>query len=132
MTETEVRTFLDRYFTAAMQGTDFDAFAALYAEDGVLEDPVGTPPLRGRAAIREFLAAGRQLIAHGDITVHEVMACGLEVAARWSGSLRLVTGDSVALTGIGVFTFADAEHVRHVREFYDVALIARIFSGTAA
>ena len=132
MTETEARTFLDRYFTAAMQGTDYDRFVALYSEDGVLEDPVGTPPLRGRPAIREFLAAGRQQIAHGDIAVHEVIACGLEVAARWSGMLRLVNGSSVAIQGIGVFTFADPDHVRHVREFYDVSHLASMFAGTAA
>lgn len=131
MTETEARDFLNRYFTAAMQGTDLDAFTALYTEDGVLEDPVGTPPLRGRAEIRAFLAAGRQHIAQADMQVHEVMACGLEVAARWSGEIRLNTGATATLHGIGLFQFADAEHVRHVREFYDVSFFAKLFAATA-
>jgi steroid delta-isomerase len=37
---------------------DADCLAALFAPDGVLEDPVGTPPHVGREAIRRFFQAG--------------------------------------------------------------------------
>ena len=37
---------------------DADGLAALFAPDGVLEDPVGTPPHVGREAIRRFFQAG--------------------------------------------------------------------------
>lgn len=132
MTETEARTFLNRYFTAAMQSTDLDEYTAMLTEDCVLEDPVGTPPLRGRAAIREFLAAGRERIAGANWTVHEVMACGREVAARWSCALRFVSGGEHTVDGIGVFTFAESACVCHIREFYDASFFARMFAGTAA
>lgn len=129
MTETEAREFLNRYFHAAMQGTDLDAFTALFAEDGALEDPVGTPPLVGRAAIREFLAAGRSRIDHSVVEVHEVKVCGDEVATRWSGVLHTLDGRALAIDGIGVFTFAGPQ-LRRVREFWDVGQLARLFAAS--
>ena len=44
-----VRTYI-RNFNAR----DFDALMAIYAEDATLEDPVGTPLVHGKAAIRAF------------------------------------------------------------------------------
>lgn len=35
---------------------DLDGVMALFAEDVVFTDPLGTPPLRGRQALREHLA----------------------------------------------------------------------------
>lgn len=49
--EANVRTYLG----LVADGTA-EAIAALYAEDAVLEDPVGSEPLRGRDAIRGFYA----------------------------------------------------------------------------
>jgi steroid Delta-isomerase len=46
MIEAEVRAFVARYFHAALAEADLDIFAGLFNEDGVLQDPVGTPPLR--------------------------------------------------------------------------------------
>ena len=39
---------------------------------------------------------------------------------------------AATVDGIGVFTFADPTHLRHVREFYDASFFARMFAGTAA
>ena len=44
-----VRTYI-RNFNAR----DFDALMAIYAEDATLEDPVGTPLVHGKTAIRAF------------------------------------------------------------------------------
>jgi steroid delta-isomerase len=132
MTETDARAFLTRYFDAATQGTDFDAFAALFTEDAVLEDPVGTPPVRGRTAIRDFLAAGRAHIERSTVTLHEVKACGDEAAARWSIAMRMIDGRELAIDGIGVFVFADPGTLRHVREFWDAAALVQLFAGLKA
>ncbi len=39
-----------------MNAGDLDGVMALFAEDVVFTDPLGTPPLRGRPALREHLA----------------------------------------------------------------------------
>ncbi len=132
MTEAEVRAFVVRYFHAALEETDLDIFANLYTEDGVLEDPVGTPPLRGRAAIREFLRRGRGLIARTNVTVREVMVCGDESAVRWSVEMHTIQGASMTHEGIGIFTFAGPGQLRHVKEYYDASRLVELFSRAAA
>ncbi|HWU32126.1 MAG TPA: nuclear transport factor 2 family protein [Marmoricola sp.] len=51
----QVEATVRRYLELVMGGTA-DEIAMLYAEDAVLEDPVGSEPRRGRDAIREFYA----------------------------------------------------------------------------
>ena len=43
----------DNYLSRLSEG-DLDGVASLYAEDATLEDPVGSEPIVGRAAIAEF------------------------------------------------------------------------------
>jgi steroid delta-isomerase len=44
-----------RAYFLAIRAMDADAFANTFAEDGTTFDPVGTPGITGRVAIREFL-----------------------------------------------------------------------------
>lgn len=48
-----IRAVFERYCALVTQG-DFEAIAGLYADNATVEDPVGSSPHRGRAAIREF------------------------------------------------------------------------------
>jgi steroid Delta-isomerase len=131
MTDAEAQEFIKRYFHLAVEETDLDLFADLYAEDGVLEDPVGTPPLRGRAAIREFLASGRALIARAITTIHAVKLCGDECAVHWSVEVHSVRGQTMTYDGIGLFMFDGAGKLRHVKEYYEVAKLALLFGGAS-
>ncbi|MEG2045399.1 MAG: nuclear transport factor 2 family protein [Comamonas sp.] len=50
-----------RRYVAALNAADLDAIVALYAEEAVVEDPVGSPPKQGLAAIRAFYAESLKL-----------------------------------------------------------------------
>ncbi|WP_437899927.1 nuclear transport factor 2 family protein [Sorangium sp. So ce124] len=128
MTETEARQFMDRYFNAAFN-EPIDVYLALLRPDVVLEDPVGTPPYRGREAVRELLLAGRAMIEQVDHEIRDVFACGGEIAARWSSRIRTKRGEQVVIDGIGVFSFDEGGKLRHVREFYDASHLRTIFSS---
>ncbi len=41
-------------YVEAISGDDVEAVVALFAEDAVVEDPVGSPPQNGKAALRDF------------------------------------------------------------------------------
>ena len=41
-------------YMSALSKQDLDGIVALYAEDATLEDPIGTPIIEGKAAIRDF------------------------------------------------------------------------------
>jgi steroid delta-isomerase len=52
-TPAQMRAALQRYVDA-INACDTEAVVALYAEDATIEDPVGSPPIQGRAAIAAF------------------------------------------------------------------------------
>ncbi|GII85255.1 steroid Delta-isomerase [Sphaerisporangium siamense] len=103
-----------RYLDAVANGTA-DDIAACYAPDGTLEDPVGSEPRRGRAAIREFYS-------------------GLEGARRRTELLTVrVAGDSAAfhfrvrteladqtfeVEPIDVMTFDEEQRITSMRAFW--------------
>ena len=78
-----------RYFEAS-RGMDPTAWANLFADNAVAEDPVGEPPHVGRPAIRAFLAS----IVDGFSTIglHEnfTTIAGTNAAVKWTafGSAR--------------------------------------------
>lgn len=52
-TQEHMKSVLRTYIDGFANG-DADLIVALFAEDAVVEDPVGTPELRGKEAIGEF------------------------------------------------------------------------------
>lgn len=69
-TQEHMKQALQTYIDAFNAG-DAAAISGLYADDAVVEDPVGNPPLNGRAAIEEFytnaIAGGAKLSLDGPI-----------------------------------------------------------------
>lgn len=96
----------------AVAGGDADAIASLYAEQGTLEDPVGTAPREGRAAIAEFYGA----LAGADITT-ELLT--LRVAGDTAAfHFRVVTKageQSYTVEPIDVMTFNEAGEIASMR-----------------
>jgi steroid Delta-isomerase len=128
MNEAEVREFVTSYFHAAMTEPDTSIFPTFFTPDGILEDPVGTPPLRGREAIQRFLESGKAHIERTEFVVREIMVCGSESAVHWTSNVWTRKGQHVTVEGIGIFLFDDERKLRHVREFYDLSTLLAIFS----
>jgi steroid delta-isomerase len=62
LTAEHIRGVFERYCELLTSG-DFEGLVALYAEDGTVEDPVGSPVHRGREAIRAFYKASAGSVA---------------------------------------------------------------------
>lgn len=121
----------------AIEAEDLTAFAAAYAPDAVLVEPMLGAPLRGR----EEIAAGEAglMEAFGDITVEvvRVLAHGSSVLAEvvlgatHDGPLELEPGRSVPATGRRIEVAMawslelDPESglVRHERDYFDPATV---------
>ena len=77
-------------YVAAFDQGDPDAAAALFAEDAVVEDPIGSPPHVGQAAIRAFYAAsmktGAKLILSCPPRLAPPhLAFAMQVRLNWQG-----------------------------------------------
>ncbi len=103
-------------YVAAFEAGDPDQVVALFAEDATVEDPIGTPPHKGRAAIRAFYAesmkTGAKLQLDGPIRV-----AGDFAAFPFSVKLDLGNGPA-RIDVIDTFRFNEANEVIEMRAYF--------------
>ncbi|WP_120298687.1 nuclear transport factor 2 family protein [Gordonia phthalatica] len=113
MAAPDIKAAIGQYLAAVASG-EASKVAALYADDATLEDPVGSEPHRGRAAIEAFYGG-----LQGEISTELLTArvAGLEAAFLF----RVVTkaGDATyTIEPIDVMTFNDAGQITSMRAFW--------------
>jgi len=118
----ELRAVCHRYIETF--GTDTDAWADLFAEDAVQEDPVGTPANRGREAIRQFLVGNLATFTTMSLRLkEEPIVVGNEAAM----SLEAIAGSGEARARIpqivDVLTFDESGAITSLRAYWDMASI---------
>lgn len=117
----EIRKTVERY-VALMNAGDAEGIAALYAEDATLEDPIGAPAQRGRAAILAWYraSAGKvRLELSGPIRV-----AGGEAAFPMLGTLGAPASPAY-LDIIDVMRFDGAGRIASMRAFWSGDAIRR-------
>ena len=108
-----------------------DAFAGLvafdvqrvinnFADNAVLEDPAGTPPMVGKQAIADYLAGFPTLFNQMKLYSLNIKVREQEAAVTWR--IRFVTksGNVFFLEGIGFFRFNQDGKIDLEREFFDL------------
>lgn len=109
----------------AVQSRDRAAFLANFAEDAVVEDPVGPSPLdpegrghRGRAAIGAFWDA---LIAPGEVrfAIDRAIVCGDEIANIGTISNRLADGRQLSAEGVFVYRVNAVGKLVSLKAYWD-------------
>lgn len=115
-----------------IEATIEDAFAGLitfdaprllqhYADDAVLEDPVGTTPMVGKPAIAAYLAAFPTLFNQMKLYSLDIKPGGQEAGVTWRIRFTTKTGKVFFLEGIGWFKFNEQGKVIHEKQFFDLA-----------
>lgn len=120
LTPEQVEAAVEEYFNA-VGAFDVQRYVNTFAPDGVLEDPVGTPPVQGTAAITAFITniiAPFREIKH---KIQDINVCGNEAAVNWKLHLKTTTGKKIIIDGMGVFSFNQDGKLQSVREFWDLA-----------
>lgn len=109
-----------------------DAFAGLvtfdaqrvvqhYADDAVLEDPVGTPPMQGKQAITAYLETFPTLFNQMKLYSLDIKPGGQEAAVTWRLRFTTKTGKVFFLEGIGHFSFNQQGKIQTEKQFFDLA-----------
>ena len=110
----------------AVLGKDKDAWVNNFAEDGVVQDPVGKSPLdpegnghRGREAISNFWD---MLIATGDIKfeIRESYPAGANAVANVGSIINTMPGGGqIEAKGVFVYTVNDEGKVLSLQAYWD-------------
>ena len=96
-----------------MTAGDWQGLVALYSEDGSIEDPVGSPPHRGRSAIEAFYRASA-----GSVVLElegRTRVAGNEGACAMLASPR---GATVVIETLDTMIFDDDGLIRQMRAYW--------------
>ena len=116
-----------RAYFLAIRAMDANAFANAFAEDGTTCDPVGSPAITGRDAIREFLASICKNFKSVGLTEESVFVAGNGAAVKWIGKGTSVTGKDVTFEGIDVFEVNEDGKIQTVCAYWNPAeMIAQL------
>jgi len=116
-----------RAYFLANRAMDANAFANSFAEDGTTYDPVGSPAINGRDAIREFLASICKNFKSVGLTEESVFVAGNGAAVKWIGKGTSATGKDVTFEGIDVFEINEEGKIQTVRAYWNPAeMIAQL------
>ena len=128
LTAEQMEAAVEEYF-AAIGAFDVPRYVNTFAPDGVLEDPVGTPPVQGSANITAFISSIITPFSEMKHRIQEVIVCGNEAAVNWKINLTTTTGKKIVIDGMGVFKFNPDGKLQSVREFYDLAAFLAQMQG---
>ena len=114
-TQTErIRATVNAYLTGVASGTAAD-IAALYAQDATVEDPVGSEPRVGRAAITEFYGAVEAM--KNTTELFTIRISGSNAAFHFRVTSEV--GDQIyEVEPIDVMTFGDDGRITSMRAFW--------------
>lgn len=116
MVDTEQMMATVEAYISSYNRADLDGICAIFAEDAIVEDPVGSPPHIGQAALREFFAVG--IAARARLTLDGPVRCTADHAAfpfhvhlNWDGRAR-------SIDVIDVFQFDANAKVKKLQAFF--------------
>ncbi len=116
-----------RAYFLAIRAMDADAFANTFAEDGTTYDPVGSPGIKGRGGIRDFLEGICQNFKSVALAEESVFVAGNGAAVKWTGRGTSTNGREVRFEGIDVFEINEDGKIQTVRAYWNPAeMIAQL------
>ena len=128
LTPQQIETAIEDAFAGLIT---FDAPRVLnhFADDAILEDPVGTPPMVGKAAIAAYLATFPTLFNQMKLYSLDIKVGGQEAAVKWRLRFTTKTGKVFFLEGIGFFKFNSEGKIQTEKEFFDLAYFLEQLQG---
>ena len=116
-----------RAYFLALRAMDAEAIANTFAEDGATCDPMGAPPMNGRAAVREFFASVFTNFKSVGLTEDSVFVAGSGAAVKWTGHGTSVNGKEVNFEGIDVFEVNEEGKIQNIWAYWNPAeMIAQL------
>jgi steroid delta-isomerase len=116
-----------RAYFLAIRAMDAEAFANTFAEDGTTRDPMGAPPITGRAGIRDFLQSICKNFKSVSLNEESIFVAGNGAAVKWTGKGTSTSGKEVNFEGIDVFEVNAEGKIQNVWAYWNPAeMIAQL------
>jgi steroid delta-isomerase len=113
-----MRATMDAYLES-WRRNDPEARFRLFVDEPVVEDPVGTPAYRGRAAVREFWKQAAWPGVEFDATLHKFIACGREALVHFTIRLKGAGRPAMNIEVHETVRFADDGRIAELRAYWN-------------
>ena len=124
-----LRNTLDAYF-AAIAALDPQRIASVFAKDGEIEDPVGTPIRHGRDEVAGLFASGvAALASHVKIKVLAAIPSGNSIAAHWTMTARGKAGREIEAEGIDVLRVDQHGQIVRAEGYWNAAAFRQVLAA---
>jgi len=100
---------------------DAQGTADMFAPDGTIEDPVGSTPIQGTAAIIAYQQTFPTVLDEIRIQSFDVTVAGQEAAIKWRLRFKTKTGNVFFVDGIGILIINAEGKIQKDREYFDLA-----------
>ncbi len=116
-----------RAYFLAIRAMDADAFANTFAEGGTTFDPVGSPAITGRNALRECFSSICKNFKTVALDEDSVFVAGNGAAVKWTGHGTSTNGSEVKFEGVDVFEVNDDGKIQTIHAYWNPAeMIAQL------
>lgn len=116
-----------RAYFLAIRAMDADAWVNTFAEDATSFDPVGSPGVNGRDALREFFESICKNFKSVAMNEDSVFVAGNGAAVKWTGKGTSTSGKEVRFEGIDVFEVNEDGKIKTVQAYWNPAeMIAQL------
>ena len=106
-------------YLASYAGNDIAGRAALFADDVVAEEPVGTPPIEGLAALKAFWQGSRDAGWSVANRLRRIVVNGDEACIVFESELSVPGQGSVSLEVFETLAFDGEGRIRRLRAYTD-------------
>ncbi len=114
------------YFAATLAMAP-EAWIAAFADDAISYDPVGSPPTRGHAGLRQFFQTIAGVFEKVGLQEDHVFVSGNGAAVKWTGRGIGKNGCAVSFEGIDVFEVNEQGKIQKVWGYWDpTAVMAKL------
>ena len=113
-----IRKFVSQYFEAT-RSNKAQQWASCFANNAIVEDPVGTTPINDSEKILEL---GKTFLSSFEtVGLYEefVHVIGNEAAARWTGRGLTKEGKKVRFEGINIFEFDNDGKIINLKGYWN-------------
>ena len=119
MTNEEIKKRVADYYRS-VRSMDADAWASTFDEAGNLEDPVGSPVISGREALRAFFTnVVKAMFKRFDMFEQAVFAVPNGAAVKWDCKATGHDEKAMTLEGISIFEYNESGLIQSMKAYWE-------------
>jgi steroid delta-isomerase len=107
-------------YTACHSAGDVDGIMALFSENAIAHDPIGSPPHVGYEGVRAFFAATHDMVDSLTLTLTGPIRCAGEFAAFPMTARSVIGGSALEIDIIDVMTFDEDGKISEMKAYWNM------------